>query len=377
MALWTLKREVFENPSTGVTNSLNDRIASPSLDRTSEQRVDVVSNFKWTNSPGGQASREEVPSIYLTERRLLTNALIAQLKYSLGGVGSGAAAIGTLIDQTFGGSLLAKTMAQSFRAAGTTAQGVADWIATNDDNTAINSSPYLKPYKNLYVSQKTGWRYRMPYFENPQDVMQNQFGTTGASNMLGNLAQGAAEFITGAAELLSTALNPQGITYVERTKFFNYSDDGNDINVTFPLINTGSATYNDVLNNWQLVYLLLLQNRPAKTSINTVEPPVIYEVNIPGIRYIPYAYMSSISVEFQGARREMSLSIPYSEAQTTQDDTVIGGSEVSTLLTPFTIDAIIPDAYIVRFTLHGLNTPTRNFMYHTLYSQRVVEALEG
>lgn len=375
MALWTIDRSTFESPPTGTgVNSLNDKIASPALRRTSEQRVNVVNDFKWTNSPS--TARDETPAVFLKEKRLLTNALIAQLKYSLGQAGQGLSDISELVRSAFGGGPLLDLLATGINSTGQFASSVSDYIAANDDNSTINTSPYLRPYKNLYITQNTGWRYKMPYFENPQDAMQNAFGTTGMSNMLGYVAQNASDFITGIAEGAATVQSPYGITYIERTKFYNYSDDGTDINITFPLINTGSATYDDVLKNWQLIYLLLVQNRPGKTSINTVEPPVLYEVDIPGIRYIPFAYMSNISVEFQGARRTMQLSIPYSESQTSQDQTVIGGSEVSTQLSPFGIDVIIPDAYIVRLTLHGLNTPTRNFMYQTLYSQRVVEASE-
>jgi len=45
--------------------------------------VDVVSDFYWTYSKLKE-SRQEVPKIILTERRLKSNALISQLKYSFG-----------------------------------------------------------------------------------------------------------------------------------------------------------------------------------------------------------------------------------------------------------------------------------------------------
>jgi len=57
---------------------------------------------------------------------------------------------------------------------------------------------------------------------------------------------------------------------------------------------------------------------------------------------MPYAYISNLSINFVGSRREMSLPSPFG---------------------PSTLNTIIPDAYIVNITLTGLNEETRNFIY--------------
>ena len=61
------------------------------------QQVNVVRDFYWTYSKPGDVSRSEVPKIILTERALRTNALISQLKYSLGAaIDTAPAAVATL-----------------------------------------------------------------------------------------------------------------------------------------------------------------------------------------------------------------------------------------------------------------------------------------
>ena len=60
-----------------VANSTNTGVG------TTTTQINVVRDFYWTYSKLGEA-RQEVPRVILTERKLRTNALVSQLKYSLG-----------------------------------------------------------------------------------------------------------------------------------------------------------------------------------------------------------------------------------------------------------------------------------------------------
>ena len=112
---------------------------------------------------------------------------------------------------------------------------------------------------------------------------------------------------------------------------------------SFPLINTGFSTYDDVRLNWQLVFLLTYQNRPNRRTRELIDPACIYEVNIPGVKYIPFAFISQLKIDYIGARRQMELEVP------TQNGTG-------------TIVTIVPDAYVVTVTLEGLVADTQNFL---------------
>lgn len=377
MALWTIRRSILDTPATGLAaTTANDKIALPIVRPFGGGTVDVVKHWYWTHSPKPY-SREEVPYVRLIEKRLRANALISQLKYSLGqAVGQTAGVLEELANKPDTSNLV-KAIAKDVKTLQKTGEALLNkaGIGSNVGDTA-SQSPFLTPYRNLYLTQDTGWKFFLPYFENSWDGVLNQFSSQGPSNSFGAIAQGASELLTGGLEILATAAKPFSVTYVERAKFFNYSDEGEDITITFPLINTGEATYTDVFNNWQLIYLLLYNNRPGKTSMNTVEQPVLYEVEIPGIKFFPYAYISNISVDFHGARRRMTMNIPYAEEQITVDTTTTGGQEITNQLTGHSIQTIIPDAYMLKITLHGLNTSTRNFMYHMLTRQETVQAGE-
>ena len=95
----------FKNSINGTSTTTPSVVALPKLDpasktlsnfttqggTTATTQINVVRDFYWTYSPVGDVARAEVPRIILTERKLRTNALISQLKYSLGQAYSGGA----------------------------------------------------------------------------------------------------------------------------------------------------------------------------------------------------------------------------------------------------------------------------------------------
>jgi len=164
---------------------------------------------------------------------------------------------------------------------------------------------------------------------------------------------------------------PFGFSFQERAKFYNFPTEGEEISFTFPLINTGSASFDDVVRNWQLLFMLLYQNKPARLNRSIVEPPVIYQVEIPGQKFYPFCYVSSITVDFKGARRELKFQLPfqntvYNDSGRTEgtEKIPIIDEQIQTENRAFT--TIIPDAYMVKITLKSLLAETRNFMVYAL-----------
>jgi len=337
--------------------------------------VDVVNSFYWTYS---NLNRQEVPYILLTERKLRTNALISQLKYSLGQASNG-------IDQTVSNleSYTTNPTIKGFiQGAGNLAQlGVQtiNNIAGNisgygdDNNPTVTSSYWLQPYQNLYLTDPTGWVYKLPYFDNNHAQQANAFSDAANLGGVQGLLGQAAGYITEFAEVAASINNPSQITYIEKTKFYNYPSEGEDINIEFPLINTGSVTYDDVVRNWQLLFLLLYQNRPGKTSNNTVDQPVIYQVEVPGVKFFPFCYVTGLTVDFVGSRREMIIKVPSSNTFSEFAGDLIG-EYLSTTAYISQITAIIPDAYKVRISLKSMTANSKNFMQHLITNHNVVEA---
>jgi hypothetical protein len=402
--LWT-----FVDTPVGLTNSIGldkittDTVALPeirpvnaiansasTLANTAQTLVDVVRDYYWTYSKLDQG-RQEVPAIYLTERKLRTNALISQLKYSLGQTTDG---IDTTLSnlETYTTNPTIKSFIAGTKTVYDTAVGdLTNYLSTNlpnfqnDQNPTVNSSQWLKPYRNLYLTDPTNWIYKLPYFDNNVATQSNSFADSGNVGGAGNMLQSlpipklgnvnATGLVTEAAEVASSvsSLNQlTQITYIERTKFYNYPAEGEDINIEFPLINTGEVTYDDVVRNWQLLFLLLYQNRPGKTGTNTVDQPVIYQVEIPGIKYFPFCYVSSIVIDFVGSRREMKITIPTSNSFSSPAGDA--GQYLGSTADSTSITAIIPDAYRVRISLRSMTANSKNFMQHMISNHNVVEA---
>ena len=134
---------------------------------------------------------------------------------------------------------------------------------------------------------------------------------------------------------------------------------GRDLTFTVPLLNTG--TFDDVRRNWQLIFGIVYQNRPGRVSKSIIDQPVIYEIHLPGVAYMPYAFISNLSVKFLGNRREMELDVPIMNEGTS------GGvaNNIGKIRT------VIPDAYELSITVSGLNEETRNFIYASVKKDKL------
>jgi hypothetical protein len=353
-------------PGSGVSISSNSSnyVYSDSAGSSGGGAIDVVNDFQWTVSPPGASSRQEVPNIELREKRLRTNSYIAAAAYYLA---SGASSTGTILGRAAGmlgqsGSSITSALnspaLQSVAGLGNiTAQGIEQTLLNfgsglTTGNSSVRDllsqnaeglgSQYLKPYEGLYLTEDTGFFYNMPYFSDEFNTVNNAWSE---QDMTGeSLAKQATDTMYGAAMSLARFANfTEPGVYIERPKFFNFVGTGETIAFTFPLINTGYATYADISKNWQLCFLLVYQNRPNRRSRELIDPPAIYEVTIPGVRYMPYAYISRLNIGFKGARRQMGIDAP-----------------------PGGVTSIVPDAFEVSITLTGLVPESKNFLYASL-----------
>ena len=255
------------------------------------------------------------------------------------------------------------------------------------DTNSLLDDPLLSAYKNLYPSVNTGWRYVFPYFDDYYNSSQNVFGEdSGAQNML-NLISAGAETLQNIAGIAGALSRPFGFSFQEKAKFYNFPSEGEEFSFTFPLINTGSVTFDDVVKNWQLIYLLLYQNKPARIDRNIIEPPVFYEVSIPGQKFLPFCYITNIAVDFKGSRRELNFNLDFQNINTNEslpenfaDNFNASGlnefasntptRDIASSSTSTEFTAIIPDAYVIKITLKSLVTETRNFMAYTVLGKQ-------
>jgi hypothetical protein len=215
------------------------------------------------------------------------------------------------------------------------------------------NNPALQPYNGLYLTEETGFNYILPYLDN------SFFGSTASYND-GQSESAFTSILEIPGQIADAVKNIAGIIkpgrYIEKAKQYNFGDSGRSVTIKFPLLNTG--TYDDILKNWQLLFALIYQNKPGRYDKNIIDLPVIYSLEIPGMIGLPYAFISSLNIDFIGTRRIMKLDpIP----PILSDGKVIISS----------IETIIPDAYQVTITLTGLNEETRNFLYAGLQKDQV------
>lgn len=364
---------------------------------TNNYKVDIVNDFYWTiqnpKTNSGQIYRAEVPRIELIEKRINVNAIVNQAFYS---VATGVSKVGDVANEVSG---VLSSVLGSIRQGGGTFGNVAGGLANIGTNinslfssvgggiqsivgnnanltNAVNllrsgiekiSSKVglnelqgvLAPYDGLYFTENTGWTYNIPYFDNTNNSVLNSFGDL--EGIGGATVAAGAGVVQDFAQLYN--LSKPG-TYIEKTKMYKFEDGGDTITFEFPLINTANATFDDVVKNWQLLFLLVYQNRPSRISRDIIEPAVLYEALIPGVKYTPFAYIERLDVEFVGSRRTMVLPIPQLTSSGRTLSIVNAKNEG--------FETIVPDAYRVTITLKSLLAETRNFMYSLLYQKRLL-----
>jgi len=349
--------------------------------------VDIVNDFYWANIE--KTKREEVPVLYLSEKRLMTNALVAQALYSAATIGPGRAdgllsratnIIQDTANNLVGNFLNTETVQKFQSSVDSIFQGIKNQLGGTFSEALNNASSFLQNagnssilnsqrdgvlsvYQGLYITEITGWNYQIPYFQDLHTAIGNSFSESNEYIGQGALSMGASDLVSGLRDISEGAAGAINIkqpgTYIERPKFYQFPSDGERFSVKFPLFNTGHATFDDVIRNWQFVFLLIYQNRPSRFTRDLVEPPVIYELELPGQKYMPFAYISNLEVQFLGSRRTMA--IPYIDR---------GQQKI--------VSTIIPDGYLIDITFQGLVGDSRNFDYASLNDTiSVTRQIEG
>ena len=70
---------------------------------------------------------------------------------------------------------------------------------------------------------------------------------------------------------------------------------------SFYLFNTLKS--NEYANNMNLIRRLIVANMPTRINRILVDPPCIYELEIPGKAFYPYTFISLLDVEYAGTKR--------------------------------------------------------------------------
>jgi len=123
-------------------------------------------------------------------------------------------------------------------------------------------------------------------------------------------------------------------TYIETPKFYQYSNTDTGLQISFSLSNTLNDDGKEL--NHKFIKDFTRMNRPYRTGPIGMTFPAIYNVVLPGQRYIQWAFLESFNIGMLGMRRRIPL--PG------------GGSRV------------VPEGYSCQFNFRSLTMEAANFM---------------
>lgn len=398
------------NQNKGAPDLLNLQGFDPKTPSNSNiAAIDVINDFEWTHTP--TEGRHEVPFMRLSEYRVNFNSLLQNIRYLLTTVQEDQI---KLLQQRvqLGDGVIGKAFKAGTNFLSTVRKGISNLPGLSEiQNPNTKIQPYLEPYYGLYGATPTGFEYYLPYFEQNWKTVSNRWNDwTEGGGMVKNVynklfsKQGLVGDITTGALISPHVLG----AHVERPKQYSYGADSPSINIKLELINTQSQE--DVIKNWHFIFLLLYQNLPNKTSKLLLEPPVIYEAEIPGTFYSPFAYISDIKVTALGATRLMkvpyyidnSLAVELSKVHNSGDEDYFerfDGFSTDSRIKPRDykfdnmikvqardlddsasgpnnniqyIETIIPDAFSIDITLQSLIPESKNLFFHSILGKNTL-----
>ena len=282
--------------------------------------IDVLNNFDWTLNAGhSRKAMDDIPYIRMSEYAINFNSFLQNLKFMLN-VGADAAKSTGVLESAIvtGATEAAQGAAQ---AAVDTTDSLLKMIVPESnvkaavkeiqdgikENSVIDQSgvpKYLRPYNGLYGVRPTGFQYKIPYFDADWKTVRNTWGDITGGGILGSLANIGGKVAGGFVE--AGAMMKTG-AYFERPKSYAFDDTGEAITFKFPLYNTRS--FEEVQKNFELVLMLTYQQLANKMSHVLLDPPVIYDIEIPGKFYTPYGYIANLSIQGIGAQRLQTMEL--------------------------------------------------------------------
>jgi hypothetical protein len=294
--------------------------------------IDVYRTFDWTTSPINNANFDGItktPFAKLNEYRMNDLSIINSMLYYAQALGD---QIGTIAN-TVAPNVIddVRNLTSSVRNAVVGAVGSsAQQLRTSQE------SIWTKPYEGLYSLEPTQFTYYLPYFENDAfNRVESSYADMTTPGL--DAMRGAREFTSNFSKLLAPG------QYIESPKMFALSDaNAPRIDIKFPLLNT--LSFEGAVRNYQLLWLLTFQNTPQRVTKSVVELPRMYDVHIPGVTFMKFAYIESMKVDFIGVRRRVTIPMPQCPNN------------------PTTAEVVMPDAYQVTISLKSTIMNANNMM---------------
>ena len=299
---------------------------------------DITNGYDWTSIPHNNKYREEAPSAYVTAYELE----YGQLQQFIDGYIN---------------------------------------IATSATEASLNpgEDPGMIFYRNLYKSAKPKANFNFPFFSDDIRSFTTEFtdsfskisqrgakfvgakkimgfGEMGESLIGGGIAAGRelanmggnavsdkiGEYANLGSEKISkgfedlTGLKMPGLqtvgapgSYIETPQFYQYSNTDSALEINFVLSNTINKEGYE--QNQSFITEFTKMNRPKRLGPIGVTFPAIYHIEVPGLRYIEWAFLNSFNIGLLGTRRKIG-------------------------------NKILPEAFRCQFSFRSLTVEAANFM---------------
>lgn len=386
----------------GVYQNILDAKFDPSTKGGGGEFVNILNDYRWTldGSSGASAMSDsgisysgQIPFVYATEYRQMYSSQITNMVnsiLSLGNIANDkttkdlAKAVNNLIDslgkaQENSAALKtekAKSVVNSVAQAtgdflNNTLSGwvdAAESMASNIyNNSHLKNSDLLSPYVYLYATRATRKYFIFPLLtpDAAQFTIQNSFGdsasdTNTTSSVLKN---GLTEMLTSVPQMINGVVNDisqlsnfvSGLSgdstsqfvnnWVEMGKFYKYSTEGDKVKIVFPLFNT--VKKDEWKRHHRFIFNFAIRNMPFKVDSASYHQPVLYDVIIPGVKRMPFAFVNSFNVQPYGTIRALRGENYISEMVYDKSSTVAFN---------------IPEAWMVTIEFTDLLGPSANKM---------------
>ena len=243
------------------------------------------------------------------------------------------------------------------------------YLDSRGPTATSNKSGLLNPYRMMYILSRTNKQFCFPMLDKSASAykvankMDEADGGQGSSllgnrffGMIANVAQtvlGLAQDINQIAPFFQSAIgNADSIKsmrqyHIERSKFFTFPTDGEDIEVSFILFNT--VKKNIWKKHFNFIFGFVLRNLPFKHDLVSYYPPLFYDVIVPGVKRCPYCYVERVDVSPLGLMRNMSMS----SEEIGLPNLTSGGSKIN-----YTVN--VPEAWQVKIVFKSLIATSGN-----------------
>lgn len=255
-------------------------------------KFDVVKEYDWTSSPRGSGMRTKAPRVWVKSYKLETNSIMTAVENYINIAKTAGGSAKEFYDNMYGNGVTTPEDDFNFPFFGDEVRSFGNTFGDTFQNGLGEGGGVGTALDNIAKSVVS--------------LGAQAIGAAGSDNVNNAVTQAKAGNYMEAFQTVVKGIKGGGDpgSYVETPMFYQFEKSDGPLNVSFVLANTINA--DSVSKNKALIDKLTRINRPLRKNSIAVDPPRIYQVKVPGHRFIKWAYCEQFSVKLLGTRREIN-----------------------------------------------------------------------